>query len=163
MKYFILALVLFAFPGSIWAEDLQLFPQEWDFGDVVLGEFGEITIRGESVNRDASLIMTNVFLETSTADFTLESIVADDGRDPPVPGIYFPGGFFDVTVRFTPSSLGPQSADLVFWSDDHTDPEIEVTLTGNGVSVVPEPSSVVLWSSLGLMGIAFAVWRRSRS
>lgn len=162
MKYCIFALLLFAFPATMWAEDLELFPQEWDFGDVPLGEFGENTIRGNSTHDTSSVIITRIYLSPSIADFTIEDIFGTNGYDPAIPGIFAPGGFVDVTVRFTPSSLGSQSVDLIFESNDHDDPTQAVTLTGRGVSgVVPEPGSVVVWSLLGAVGLAYA-WRRRR-
>ena len=162
MKYVVFVLALFAFPAVCAAEALLVTPPEWDFGDVLVGEFLETTIRGESVHPTSSLIITHVYLSPSIADFTIESMFASHGHDPPIPGIFAPaGGFVDVTVRFTPSSLGSQWVDLTFESNDHDEPIKAVTLTGRGV--IPEPGSVVVWSLLGLVGITFAVWRRKRS
>ncbi|MCA9232157.1 MAG: PEP-CTERM sorting domain-containing protein [Planctomycetales bacterium] len=158
---FIFGLVVFAFPLRLHAQSLEVVPQEWDFGDVQVGDFMEATIRGNSAAPFSPLVVQDVYPETTGTDFSIEGFTISPGSNLPgvemPPFVIPPGEYFDVIVRFTPLSLGQQSVDLIFVTNDHKEPFIPAALTGRGVPI-PEPSALVLL----LLGSGIAVaWRRS--
>jgi len=107
----------------------------------------------------------HVFTLTNTsdaADLILSSIVVPDGFSlvEGLPAFLAPGASDTFTIGFTPLAGGTYAGNVVITSNASGSSgvftyAVQATLT-------PEPSSVALWVSLGLVGGIF-VWRSRRS
>lgn len=109
-------------PGGL--GELDVSANAVDFGTVSLGESAERTITISNLGTgplDYSLSISN----DVGGDFSLAPGQSESGQID-VSGLLF------VTVEFSPSSAGAQSGSLVIGSNDADEPELTVTLSGEG-------------------------------
>ncbi|NIA14118.1 MAG: S8 family serine peptidase [Nitrospiraceae bacterium] len=124
------SLEVLALPGEILVNDSVgsatdlLVP----FGDVIetLERIEQVT----AINTDGAhdLIVTDIYIDAAApAAFTL-------GGLPPLPATVPPGGFISVNVVFEPPEMGTYSATLQVESNDSSEPQVAVSLTGTGIA-----------------------------
>jgi hypothetical protein len=93
-----------------------------DFGSVLVGQ-----------SKDLTLTIRNI----GTGPLTINALTSNNSQfGVPAPAAPFtipPGGQQTVTVRFTPSTVGPQGGLLTISSSDPARPSIDVFLSGVGV------------------------------
>lgn len=100
-------------------------PDSLDFGNVAVGESSE---RQVTVANGGDLALTVSAVEMSSTLFAVIS--------PPVPFTVAPGDRQVMTLGFTPSSVGPQSATARITSNDAAMPAIVLRLAGTGVQPI---------------------------
>jgi hypothetical protein len=146
-------------PPNVAAQGIAVDPPSWDFGDVVLGTLETQTFRISPTEILPLTVQSISFTVGSSSAFSFEEFLLD-GTTPitGVPPSYTlsimpsaPPNFIDVTVGFTPSTLGTHTASIEMWSDAAPpDGTLFVPLSGSGV---PVPSSMLL-VCIGLAGLA---------
>jgi hypothetical protein len=172
-KIMVLALLLgYMFilsPPQVAAQGISVDPLSWDFGDVLLGSSPTKTFRISSTEILPLTVSDISFTAYSSPAFSFEQFLLD-GTIPitGVPPSYTlwsstwspdtPPHLLDVTVRFSPDSLGLHTASIHIWSDA-APPDGTLFLPLSG-TCVPTPSAVIL----GSIGITFSGWflRRRR-
>ncbi|MFC1544615.1 choice-of-anchor D domain-containing protein [Gemmatimonadota bacterium] len=95
---------------------------------------GDVSIGGSATG-------TFTIENQGTLNLTVSSITSDDGffTVSPASAIILPGQNQLVTVTFTPTNAGNQSANITVASDDSDEPSLTVSATGNGVvAAAPE-------------------------
>ena len=112
--------------------DIAVDPTEYDYGDVTVGDFSDKEFEISNTG-SANLHVSGAYISGSN-DF---SIIEGDGSHT-VP----PGGSYDIVVRYSPSSEGPDIATLKIYSDDPDENPFNVDLQGNGV--VPQPPTAYI-------------------
>lgn len=102
-----------------------------EFGDVCAGALAEKTVKVCNVGA-CNLNVTSVALNCT--DFQLVNN--------PFPAVVSPDSCLDVTIRFTPQSVGPKTCSLTIASDDPDTPIVVRPVTGNtpvpAISVAPD-------------------------
>lgn len=96
------------------------------FGPVVVNADSSLTFRIRNTG-SADLVLSGLPLTLGGADANQFSITTQ----PTSP--IAPGGFSDVTVRFTPTSTGSKSASITIANNDNNEGSCAVNLTGSGV------------------------------
>jgi|GEM_PF-686189 len=112
--------------------DIDVQPTALDFGTVTVGSTADRTLTVRNVG-SAPLTVTGMTLDNPR--FTIVS--------PSTPFTVNAGGQQTVTVRFAPTSTGPQSGTLRIQSDDPDEATVSVSVTGQGVAQ-PPPSGRTL-------------------
>lgn len=149
------------------AQDINVAPLRWDFGEVTLGESEMVTfsITGAGASVE-SIVLGIEIIDDPTFAFSITVLSLPDfyaSDNPPtyVPWFLPPGepGYFDVT--FTPPSSGFFSATLSIESTDERNPVLDIPLRGVGAPV-PEPTTMLLFASglVGLVGLGKKVRKR---
>jgi hypothetical protein len=170
-KMMVLALVLgYMFilsPPQVSAQGIDVDPSFWDFGDVLLGSTATKTFRISPTELMPLTVQSVLFTTDSSTAFSFEEFLLDGTTPltgvPPsytlfITGIGATPNFLDVTVGFSPDSLGLHNASIHIDSDAAPpDDQLFVPLSG---TAVPIPSAVIL----GSIGITFSGWllRRRR-
>ena len=127
-------------------------PGDWDFGDVIVGESRTVVYELMGVEDDDLRVFAFVALE---APGEVSTVFTTTGTEPllgPMPE----GVPYYVDLTFTPDAIGFHDAELLVVSNDPMGLIRKFTLTGHGVeagTVVPEASSIVVWSLLALVGV----------
>jgi len=110
-------------PSSVIAPDIDVTPTSLSFGNVVVG-----------ARPTQSLTVRN----TGSAPLTVASFTINNPRfsvlEPAVPFMVAPNGQQPVTVRFSPTTVGPQSGVLSIASNDPDEPSVPIQLQGVGVA-----------------------------
>ena len=122
--------------GSGVRPEIALGPGTVDFGNVLVGGTGEITLRISNAGT-ADLSVASITLAPGTsADFAIASGGAAI--------ILGPGEFHEVDLAYTPGEVGPDTGTLSIESDDPLTPMATVPLLGNGVAsdFVLQPASL---------------------
>ena len=150
--------VYLALPVTGSAQSVSVTPLGWDFGEVTLGDSASSLFRIESTGPFTPVTIGAVTIEDDP--FSAFSITDID----PIPPELRAPDFFNVEVTFAPPFPGLYQGILHVESNDIHDnpPDGDVLRSLTGRSTVPEPGSEALWSLLGLIGGAFAGWRRMR-
>jgi hypothetical protein len=125
-------------PGSVPGPKLELATLELDFGEVYLGQSRELPIAVKN---------------TGEAELAVRSITSDNPAftvvSPVLPFTVAKGAQREVMVRYTPSQAAPQTASLVFESNDPSAVLPTAGLRGAGLSTagqpVPVPAGLVAW------------------
>lgn len=106
--------------------DIDVSPLTHNFGDVNLSGASSknFTISNQGT---ASLTVTSINDDTPSDAFAVQSSLA-------TPFTMGPGTSQQFTVRFSPTSAGPQSGTITVNSDDIDEPTVQVNLSGNGVA-----------------------------
>ncbi|NQU05712.1 MAG: choice-of-anchor D domain-containing protein, partial [Calditrichaeota bacterium] len=101
--------------------DITLSTNALDFGDVLVGENGELTFQiGNDGNAD--LVVSNISVgDVFATDFGGSFAVA-------------PGNFHTVTVTFTPETYTDYTESVTIASNDNEDPVVAVALAGLGLA-----------------------------
>ncbi len=113
--------------------DIDVQPTALDFGTVTVGSTADRTLTVRNVG-SAPLTVTRMTLDNPR--FTIVS--------PATPFTVNAGGQQTVTVRFAPTSAGPQSGTLRIESNDPDEATVSVSVTGQGVAAPPPPSGRTL-------------------
>ena len=114
--------------GTGGGPDIEVLPTTLNFGLVSLIAPSRRTVTIQNVGF-APLEVTEFVVDGSgTGAFTAPG--AAGGR-------LDPGGFMDVTIEFQPSSEGPIQSTLLIRSSDQDEPEVQVTLIGEGINLPP--------------------------
>ncbi len=113
--------------------DIDVQPTALDFGSVTVGSTADRTLTVRNVG-NAPLTVTGMTLDNPR--FTIVS--------PSTPFTVNAGGQQTVTVRFAPTSVGPQSGTLRIQSNDPDEATVSVSVTGQGVGTQPPPSGRTL-------------------
>ena len=113
--------------------EISVEPQSLDFGEVTVGESGQLTL---SINSDGNtdLVVNDVTIagDAFTSDFEQEfAIPSGEGSD--------------LTVTFEPPEGGEHQGTITIHSNDEENPEVNVSLTGVGImppTIVVDPDAV---------------------
>jgi hypothetical protein len=129
-----------------------------DLGTVALGD--PMPVVSFSIwNLDEAPDTPNLDLDTIVGAGDTSTLMTDLA-----PFVDLPRGSFNSFTAFMDTStVGSFNATYTLSFSDVTglpQPDLVLSLTG---SVVPEPSALLIWSSLGGLGLAVAAWRRRRS
>jgi len=110
-------------PSSVSAPDIDVTPTSLAFGNVVVGQ-----------SPTQSLTMRN----TGNAPLTVAGFTSNNPRfsvvAPAVPLTVAPNGQQPVTVRFSPTTAGPQTGVLSIASNDPDEPTVPIQLQGLGIA-----------------------------
>src|SRR5207248_2642522 len=122
---------------------ISVSPSDLNFGSVVVGQSQTSTLSIQN-NGGASLTITGL---STNAPFSVVS--------PAAPQAIAAGGSMTVTVRFSPGSAATSAGNLTITSNDSSNPNLTVPLTGTGITAVtgglpPRPAESVLDSSSSL-------------
>jgi hypothetical protein len=161
----VLLACVFAFPEVTTAENIDVIPDSWDFGNVLVGDMASTTFTVEAdgpAAGDMSIVYGVDIVDDPAGAFTL-----DLGGSPDFPWVLFMGDdlvpdFQQFDVSFIPPSPGDFSARVTIDST-HVGPIWSVPIEGHSLGIVPEPGSLIVWSLLGLVGVACGWRRRGRS
>jgi len=105
--------------------NISVSPASHDFGDTPLGSTVSKSLRLKNIGTADLTVTTTAFRSPST-DFNIISGGAF---------VVAAGDSHDVTVDFTPGSVGVENDTLDITSDDPDQPILAIPLTGNGVTV----------------------------
>lgn len=147
------------FLGPAYSQVATITPDSLDFGQVYMGDTASLSFVGLSDGVAQPLIVSNVYFSDDAGGvFEVRSVIDGDGivhydGGPFLPAVLPPEAFLTVLVTFSPTELGLFSGNLVFESNDHIDPAIDVPVAGRGIRAVAEPSTVLLLG-VGIVGIA---------
>jgi hypothetical protein len=124
--------------------DISVSPENYAFGDVVLGLSSTVIVTVENVG-DADLTVSSIEWGFSDADYVITSA-------PDLPTVLPPT--VDIEITFTPSAAGISGATLDITSDDPDEPLVQVQLSGVGVpicgcSMTPDTGTVSRGETLG--------------
>jgi hypothetical protein len=143
-----IAVVMALFCPPVAAQQGELTPTSWDYGDVPLGEVRSTSFEILSMG-GPQLAISSIRIDADpTGAFSITSI------SPPTPPFLAPGERLDVSVEFAPLTPGEHTAWLSVLSDNEGG-MIRTPLVGHGV---PEPTMLVLLAMGG--GLVF---RRRRA
>ena len=121
------AAYLFEIQPSVDGPDISLTPSAIDFGDVIVGQSAE------------QLVTVSNF---GTTELTLTYITVEGGIDfsqtNDCPAILQPTEACQIAVTFTPSLDGVLSDALTILSNDPDQPAADVSLSGTGVTLLPD-------------------------
>ncbi len=144
-RMIVAGLVASFFPAMVSAENIEVLPLAWDFGEVEVGESASKTfeILGAGTFFDSEIGR----IEISDDLFGVYSLF-----DTPPPGTFIaPGEMVQFGVRFSPSTTREFTATLEIPSSDLRWPDLDIPLRGRSISgVVPEPGSLIVWALFGL-------------
>ncbi len=118
----------------------SISPQTLSFGESAIGSTLErtVTIRPGS---SADLTVTAVrFADPSAAESA--GILLDPGSISGLPQTLSSGEQLSLSISFTPAAKGSVSIDLIVESDDATDPEKTIAITGEGVDADALPMAL---------------------
>ena len=119
--------ILMALPTAAWAAPaIGVSPSALVFGDVDLLATATIPVTVQNSGSDPLNVGAFFFSGTSLTSFSLVS-------PPTLPFVLAPGATIQLSVRFSPTSLGAKSASLSIISNDPISPTKVVTLAGTGV------------------------------
>ena len=120
--------------GTGGGPDIEVMPTTLNFGQVSLIAPARRTVSIQNVGF-AELEITEIVVDLAgTGAFT-----APMAQITTVPV----GGFYDITVEFQPLLEGPVTSQLIIKSSDQDEPEVTVTLQGEGVNLPPCSFEVV--------------------
>ena len=120
-----LAIMSIMAPMALGAEDINVSPLVYDFGNVEVGSSATITITIANTG-DSSIAVNDIsFQAGSDSAFAITSA-------PYLPVFFGSGGVKDVNVTFTPLEWKEYSAVLEIRSSDPDEPMVEVILSGSG-------------------------------
>ncbi|MFC1556090.1 choice-of-anchor D domain-containing protein, partial [candidate division KSB1 bacterium] len=114
-------------------------PSYWDFGMVDVGNFADKTIRLQN-DGDADLDISGISIMADPGDYNIQN-------PPGYPYTLTPGSFYDLNVRYSPTSAGFHSRQLEIFSNDPGSP-FYVTLDGEGNAAADDPEISVTEGSL---------------
>ncbi len=118
--------------------DINVLPTSLDFGDVEENTTSDMIV---TVSNVGTVDLNVSALNITAGEFTVVS--------PATAFVVSSGSSQDVTVRFSPTSVGAQAGDLEISSDDPDEGLVTVPLTGNGTTPPPnEPDINVTPTSL---------------
>jgi hypothetical protein len=107
--------------------DIALSTTSTDFGDVLVGQTAQRSI---TVSNHGSI-------ELAISDISVNA-AADFAQTNDCPAVLPPSGACEITVTFAPSVEGQVTGTLTILSDDPDEPSSAVTLSGNGISQLPD-------------------------
>jgi len=120
--------------GTGGGPDIEVNPIDLNFGQVSLIAPARRTISIQNVGYE-DLEITEILVDTQgTGAFVAPGA---SGRTIAV------GEFYDVTIEFQPVSEGPVTSELIIRSNDQDEPEVTVTLQGEGINLPPCSFEVV--------------------
>ncbi len=108
--------------------DINVTPASYNFGTVIVGEFGDRAFSIENTSDTEQLVVFSTTLQGADAD---QFSIAGGGGS----FILNAGATRLLTVRFTPTQLGVQNATLRIESDDPNENPFNVTLNGTGQGI----------------------------
>ncbi len=111
--------------------NINVSPASLDFVDVETGSSSDQTV---TLSNTGSTDLEVASLTTTNAVFSILS--------PTLPFAVLPGGFQEVTVRFSPLVAGTQSGELQIASNDPDQGLATVSLVGNGVEPPPDEPDI---------------------
>lgn len=144
MKYFkalavglLFSGAIVAAPAVVWAEEISVTPESWDFGEVQVGASGSATFTASSGGPTAVWI----YLVQVTPDGTDALICGEDvtcafsiTAAPGLPLELPAGESVNLDVKFAPSAAGPSEAYLnIVTNDAYGEDDLFIHLTGVGV------------------------------
>jgi hypothetical protein len=133
-----LGLAMLATPLTASAENIDVTPASWDYGDVEIGTSSNMIFTITSVELMPLSVDIITIVDDATGSFFITSDV------PPPAVTLFQGQSIDVTVEFTPSGLGMHSASLRIESDAEPPRTILfIPVQGTGVPEEPGPGEVM--------------------
>jgi hypothetical protein len=142
-----LAVVTMLLCPPVAAQQGEMTPTLWDYGDVPLGEVRSTSFEIVSMG-GTQLAITSIRLDADlTGAFSITSV------SPPVPPFLTPGEQIEVFVEFAPLTPGEHTAWLSILSDNEGG-DIRTSLVGHGI---PEPATMTM---LALGGLAMLKRRR---
>jgi hypothetical protein len=121
----LIGLAVLAAPLSASAQCINVVPENWDYGDVKVGNGKSQIFTIESCASTSLLIFEIEITDDNTGAFSITSA-------PPTPCIIPGGETREVEVTFTPPSLGAHDAFLYIISDAPNS-DIYIGLSGTGV------------------------------
>ncbi len=113
----------------------RVFPAQWAFGDVFLGQDAAMAVEVTNAGCD-HLQVTGLSIDGP--DFT---------TDTAAPFAVEPGAALAVNVAFAPAAAGARTGTLTLTTNDATRPTLAVPLSGNGLvpaTIVVQPGSISL-------------------
>jgi uncharacterized repeat protein (TIGR01451 family) len=125
--------------------DITVVPPSLEFGAVQVGTFSPTASITVSNDGGSDLIIYSVAVNDSQFAITGDDI---SGRT------LAPGESVNVSLNFTPLTIGPQSASLTILSNDPDESTVTVSLTGSGTEVPTAPDIDVTPSSINFGTIA---------
>jgi hypothetical protein len=108
-------------------------PSSLDFGNITTGQTKDLTV---TISNSGGGALTLLSLTAPGAPFTLVS--------PPATPASVPAAGLPITIRFSPTVAGAQSARLSLTTNDPNNGASTVTLTGSGVAPVSSVQTVVI-------------------
>lgn len=131
--------------GNAFAQNIEVMPLAWDFGEVVLGG-------------TAAQVFSIAAIDPYFGSIVDISIANDDkgafSTDAPIGGFEIAlGTTFDFNVFFAPVLEGAFAADLKIASSDLLHPDLFLPLTGRTTGFVDVPGTLAL-VALGIWGVA---------
>ncbi|MDZ7362423.1 MAG: malectin domain-containing carbohydrate-binding protein [candidate division KSB1 bacterium] len=107
--------------------DIRVTPTSLAYGQVIVGQTSDKTV---TIFNDGTVILNVTGLATTNAAYSVVS--------PTTPfTVAANGGSQIVTVRFAPTAVGTATGNLNITSDDPDEGLVTVSLTGEGITVVP--------------------------
>jgi hypothetical protein len=119
-------------PPMSGSPSISAIPSTLAFGNVTIGQSSDMTVAIS--NRGAAALVVS----SLTASGTGFSVTG-----PSTPLTILPGAASTVTVRFAPSSAGPQTGTLLIASNDPATPSLTISLSASG-TVAPSPQVPVV-------------------
>ena len=104
--------------------DIEMSILSHDYGQVVVGDTSKWDVVVTNIGTK-DLVVNYMAITPPSGDFTIET---------PYPQTLSPGGQLNVTLTFTPTSVGLKSADVYIVSDDPDEPVSTITLSGAGIA-----------------------------
>jgi hypothetical protein len=116
--------------------DVSVSPMTNDFGYVLVGDSSpELVVTISNVG-SGDIDVSDISLVTGT-EYSLDVSGGGAGSCGSTSPTITPGGNCTVSVTFSPQSVGTFTDTLRITSDDPDEPTVDVSLTGNGVNVLP--------------------------
>ena len=133
----LLILLLVMIPISVAAYDYTISPTEWDFGDVAIGSSSTQIFGFTNDEAVVDIIISTIMIQNASSEsFQILSAV------PPLSIIVPHGETSEIIVKFSPTSLGPHSADVQILSNAAI-PEALIPIEGVGVPEEVPPNELM--------------------
>lgn len=134
------ALLLLLLPLTVAAQNIQVDPMTWDYGEVELGASEPMSFTITSMGPDTKLRIDGIALaDNESGAYEITSITPE-----PVYPMYLEvGETAEVVVTFAPGAVGVETASLFILSNAHNDPTFYVPLQGEGIINEPTPGEMM--------------------
>jgi len=136
IRFILGALVLMGLlPLRAAAEDIQVTPMSYDYGDVAVGTTKSASFVLESLG-PSSLVISEVRVLAEGNDWS-------SAASTPLPNLLPEGRYITVQVDFSPSIEGQQAAWLFIDSDSLGEENLFIPLTGTGIPATEDPVALM--------------------